>query len=311
MNIVFMGTPDFAVPPLQILIDEGHEISLVVTQPDRPKGRGKKDNMSAVKELALKYDLPVNQPERVKNDEEFYKHIKALNPDLIIVVAFGQILPESILEIPRLGCINIHGSLLPKYRGAGPIQWSVINQEEVSGVTIMYMDKGMDTGDMLYKKEIALAPKETSETLYDKMRIIGADALKEAMPLIISGGVGREKQDDTKATYAPPISKSLGEVDFSKSAKEIDALIRGLNPWPVAYTYYDNQCMKVWDVDVIAENSTYASGTIVKVAKEGLYVQTGEGQLCISEIQVPNKKRMAVSEYIKGHTILEGQILGR
>lgn len=311
MNIVFMGTPDFAVPPLQMLIDEGHEISLVVTQPDRPKGRGKKDSMPPVKELALKYDLPVSQPERVKNDEAFYTHIKALNPDLIIVVAFGQILPESILEIPRLGCINIHGSLLPKYRGAGPIQWSVINQEEVTGVTIMYMDKGMDTGDMLYKKEIVLDPKETSETLYNKMRIIGAEALSEAMPLIVSGGLGRVKQNDAEATYAPMISKALGEVDFDKSAKEIDALIRGLNPWPVAYTYYEGQAIKLWDADVISENSTYDSGTIAKVAKEGLYVQTGEGQLLIREIQAPNKKRMAVSEYIKGHTILEGQILGR
>lgn len=311
MKIVFMGTPDFAVPTLQMLIDEGHEISLVVTQPDRPKGRGNKENMPPVKELALKYNLPVSQPARVKGDEEFYNHIKTLNPDLIIVVAFGQILPESILEIPRLGCINIHGSLLPKYRGAGPIQWSVINGEEVTGVTIMYMDKGMDTGDMLYKKEISLSPKETSQTLHDKMMHVGPEALKEAMPLIIAGGECREKQNHEEATYASMISKSLGEIDFTKSAKEIDCLIRGLNPWPVAFTYYEGQTIKIWDADVIETNSEYANGTITKVDKEGMCVQTGEGQLLIREIQAPNKKRMAVSEYIKGNTILEGHILGR
>lgn len=311
MNIVFMGTPDFAVPTLQMLIDEGHEISLVVTQPDKPKGRGNKETMPRVKELALKYDLPVSQPVRVRTDEEFYKHIKALNPDLIIVVAFGQILPESILEIPRLGCINIHGSLLPKYRGAGPIQWSVINGEEVTGVTIMYMDKGMDTGDMLYKKEIPLDPKETSQTLHDKMMHVGAQALKEAMPLIISGGEGREKQNSDEATNAPMLSKALGEIDWNQSAKKIDCLIRGLNPWPAAYTYYEAQCIKVWDADVINEDSEYEVGTIIKVDKEGMTIQTGEGQLLIREIQAPNKKRMAVSEYTKGNKIIEGQILGR
>lgn len=311
MKIVFMGTPDFAVPTLQMLIDEGHEISLVVTQPDKPKGRGNKETMPPVKELALKYELPVSQPVRVKTDEAFYNNIKALNPDLIIVVAFGQILPENILEIPKLGCINIHGSLLPKYRGAGPIQWSVINGESVTGVTIMYMDKGMDTGDMLYKKEIHLDPKETSQTLHDKMMYIGAEALKEAMPLIVAGGEGREKQNTEQATHAPMLSKALGEIDWNKSAKSIDCLIRGLNPWPAAYTYYEGQCIKVWDVDVITENSNYEAGTIAKVDKEGMHIQTGEGQLVIKEMQAPNKKRMAVSEYIKGNKILEGQILGR
>ena len=248
---------------------------------------------------------------RVKNDEEFYNHIKALNPDLIIVVAFGQILPESILEIPRLGCINIHGSLLPKYRGAGPIQWSVINGEKVTGVTIMYMDKGMDTGDMLYTKEMPLDPKETYQTLHDKMMSVGAQALKEAMPLIISGGEGRKKQNDEEATYAPMLNKAIAEIDWAKSAGEIDCLIRGLNPWPVAYTYYEEMLVKIWDADLVEGTSEYQAGTIVNVGKEGMLIQTGNGQILIKEIQVPNKKRMAVSEYIKGNTILEGQILGR
>lgn len=310
MKIVFMGTPEFAVPTLEMLIDAGHTICAVVTQPDRAKGRGNKQVMPAVKECALKHNLEVLQPERVKTDMEFYEHIKNLNPDVIVVVAFGQILPVSILEIPKLGCINVHGSLLPKYRGAGPIQWSVINQEPVTGVTIMYMDKGMDTGDMLYKKEIVLAADETSETLHDKMMHVGAMALKEAMPMIIDGGKEREKQDEALATYAPMLNKTLGELDFSKSAKELEALIRGLNPWPIAYTYYEGQTIKVWKACVVIEESNKVPGQIIKTDNSGILVQTGEGQLLIEEIQAPNKRRMLVSEYIKGNIIKEGEKLG-
>lgn len=311
MNIVFMGTPDFAVPTLQMLIDEGHTISCVVTQPDRPKGRGKKENMPPVKELALKYNIPVSQPVRVKGDEAFYEHIKALNPDVIVVVAFGQILPESILNIPRLGCINVHGSLLPAYRGAAPIQWSIINREAVTGVTIMYMDKGMDTGDMLLKREMTIEVDDTYKSLHDKMMIVGADALKEAMPLIIAGGEGREKQDDSQATYASMINKAMGEMDFTKSASELDALVRGLDPWPVAYTYYEGQPLKVWKVAVSDHEKTGEPGKILDINKDGLYVQTGEGVLVIEEIQAPNKRRMPVSEYIKGNTMTVGEVLGK
>lgn len=311
MNIVFMGTPDFAVPTLQMLIDEGHTISCVVTQPDRPKGRGKKENMPPVKELALKYDIPVLQPARVKGDEAFYEHIKALNPDVIVVVAFGQILPESILNIPRLGCINVHGSLLPAYRGAAPIQWSVINRESVTGVTIMYMDKGMDTGDMLLKREMAIEPADTYKTLHDKMMFVGAAALKEAFPSIIAGGVERQKQDDSEATYASMISKAMGEIDFNKSALEIDALVRGLDPWPVAYTYYNGQPLKVWKVFVSDEKAQGEVGKIVDITKEGLCVQTGEGIIVIEEIQAPNKRRMPVVEYIKGNSMAVGEVLGK
>ncbi|MGL4737327.1 MAG: methionyl-tRNA formyltransferase [Cellulosilyticaceae bacterium] len=311
MNIVFMGTPDFAVPTLQMLIDEGHTISCVVTQPDRPKGRGKKENMPPVKELALKYNIPVAQPVRVKGDEVFYEHIKALNPDVIVVVAFGQILPESILNIPRLGCINVHGSLLPAYRGAAPIQWSIINREAVTGVTIMYMDKGMDTGDMLFKREMTIDADDTYKSLHDKMMIVGADALKEAMPIIIAGGEGRQKQDDNQATYASMINKAMGELDFSKSADALDALVRGLDPWPVAYTYYEGQPLKVWKVAVSDSEQTGDAGKILDINKDGLYVQTGKGVLVIEEIQAPNKRRMPVSEYIKGNTVTVGEVLGK
>ncbi|MGL4800277.1 MAG: methionyl-tRNA formyltransferase [Cellulosilyticaceae bacterium] len=311
MNIVFMGTPDFAVPTLQMLIDEGHQLLAVVTQPDRPKGRGNKETMSPIKELALKHDIPVLQPERVKGNEAFCEELKALKPDVMVVVAYGQILPESILEIPALGCINIHGSLLPHYRGAAPIQWSVINGEAVTGVTIMYMDKGMDTGDMLLKREMAIESTDTYETLHNKMKVVGANALKEALPLIEQGGIGREKQDNEAATYAPPIQKTLGEIDWTKSAQVIDCLVRGVNPWPAAYTFYEGQLFKVWVCEVVKENEGCQPGTILSVDKEGIRVQTGDGIILIREIQAPNKKRMAVSEYIKGNTIEASCLLGR
>jgi methionyl-tRNA formyltransferase len=310
MNVIFMGTPDFAVPTLQMLIDQNYNIQAVVTQPDKPKGRGKKEAMPPVKELALKYNIPVLQPNQVKGDEEFYNHIKTLNPDLIVVVAFGQLLPESILNIPRLGCINIHGSLLPKLRGAAPIQWSIINQEPVTGVTIMYMDKGMDTGAMLLKKEIPIEADETYYTLHEKMKDIGAKALLEAMPDIERGGINREQQKNEDATYAPIISKELGHVQWNKTAKEIDALIRGLNPWPVAFTYYNGEPMKIWKARVYDEVKEGVSGTILEVSKNGILVQTGKGIILIEEIQFPNKKRMHVAEYIKGNKIEVDEILG-
>lgn len=310
MNIVFMGTPDFAVPTLEMLIHEGYEISAVVTQPDKPKGRGKKESMPPVKEVALAHGLPVLQPEKIRGDEAFYNHIQSLNPDVIVVVAFGQILPESILNIPKYGCINIHGSLLPKYRGAAPIQWSIINEEPVTGVTIMYMDKGMDTGDMLLKKEILIDEADTYASLHDKMKVVGAMALKEAMPMIVAGGKERQKQEDSEATYAALINKSLGELKWNTSTSSIDALIRGLNPWPGGYTYYKGEVMKIWKAVKGSKQGEGAPGTILEVNKEGIFVKTLDGSLCIQEIQMPNKKRMPVSEYIKGNTLEIGVILG-
>jgi methionyl-tRNA formyltransferase len=311
MKIVYMGTPDFAVPTLQMLIDEGHNIAAVVTQPDRPKGRGNKMVAPPVKELAMEYDLPVLQPTRVKGDEDFYNHIKALNPDVIIVVAFGQILPKAILELPRLGCINVHGSLLPAYRGAAPIQWAIINREEKTGVTIMYMDEGIDTGDMIYKKEMPIFAHDTYLSLQERMKDVGAKALKEILPAIENGQINREKQDSKEATYAPMIDKNLGEIDWKKSAKEIEALIRGLTPWIVTYTYYQSVPVKIWRAEVVEENTSKQPGTLLKMDKEGFYVQTGDGQLYILEVQLPNKKRMDVSEFIKGNSLEEGYQLGK
>ncbi|OON95217.1 MAG: methionyl-tRNA formyltransferase [Epulopiscium sp. Nele67-Bin005] len=309
MKVVFMGTPDFAVPTLQMLIDNNHEIGLVFTQPDRPKGRGNKVIMSPVKELALKYNLEVMQPQRLKAEEDCYTAIKNYNPDIIIVVAFGQILPESILNIPKRGCINVHGSLLPKYRGAGPIQWSIIEGEKVTGVTIMYMDKGLDTGDMLYKKEIIIEETDTAQTLHDKMMVVGAIALEEALPLIENNTLEREIQNHDKSTYAPMLNKELAKIKWENSASSINNLIRGLNPWPVGYTLYNNQPLKIYKATIKHLDKTAPIGTILSVDKEGILVQTGDGQLLIEEMQLPNKKRMLVSEYIKGNSILAGEIL--
>lgn len=267
--------------------------------------------MPPVKEVALAHNIPVLQPVRIKGDEEFLSHIQSLNPDIIIVVAFGQILPESILNIPKYGCINIHGSLLPKYRGAAPIQWSILNEEPVTGVTIMYMDKGMDTGDMLLKKEMVIESTDTYETLHDKMKIVGANTLKEAWSMIINGGHEREKQNDDEATYAPMIDKSLGEIHWDKTTSHIDAKVRGLNPWPGGYTYYQGNVMKVWQATSVADEGTDEKpGTILTVNKDGVLVKTGDGCLLIQELQMPNKKRMPVSEYIKGNTLEVGTVLG-
>ena len=310
MNVVFMGTPDFAVPALEMLVEEGHHVSAVVTQPDKPKGRGKKQSMSPVKEVALKYALPILQPERIKGNAAFFEHIQSLNPDVIVVVAFGQILPESILNMPKYGCINIHGSLLPKYRGAAPIQWSILNEEKITGVTIMYMDAGIDTGDMLLKKEMPIESIDTYESLHDKMKSVGAQALKEAIPMILAGGTSRKKQNDEEATQAPMLQKSFGEVKWQMPTSHIDAKIRGLNPWPGGYTYYKGEVMKIWKATPSEQNDQGEAGTIIKVNKEGILVKTMDGCLLIQEIQMPNKKRMPVSEYIKGNTLEEGVVLG-
>ncbi|OOB79050.1 MAG: methionyl-tRNA formyltransferase [Epulopiscium sp. Nuni2H_MBin001] len=308
-KVVFMGTPDFAVPTLQMLIEQQYSIELVVTQPDRPKGRGNKHTMSAVKEVALKHNLHISQPDKIRGNEEFYNEISSINPEIIIVVAFGQILPKEILDLPILGCINIHGSLLPKYRGAAPIQWAIIDGEDETGVTIMYMNEGLDTGDMIYKKTIKIEHADTSATLFDKLSNVGATALQEALPMILDGGKDRVTQDDSIATLAPRINKELGHIDFTKPATAIYNLMRGLIPWPVAYFIYQDTPIKVFDSTVINHDSDKLAGTIVKVDKEGILVQCASGMLLITDIQVPNKKRMKVSEYIKGHQIDVGVII--
>lgn len=309
MKIVFMGTPDIAVPCLQKIIDEKYEILGVVTQPDKPKGRGKKLGMSPVKELSIENNIPVYQPVKAR-DKEFIDTIKSLNPDVIVVVAFGQILPKGILEIPKLGCINVHVSLLPKYRGAAPINWVIINGEEKTGVTTMYMDEGLDTGDMILKTEVNLDENITAGELHDKMMNIGAETLKETLRLIEEGNAPREVQNHEEFSYAPIMNKSLGNIDFSKSAREIHNLVRGVNPWPSAYTTYNDVIMKVWKTKVLDEKSTKDAGTIIDVSKDGIKVSTIDNVLLIEEIQMPNKKRMLVGEYIKGNTIETGLVLG-
>ncbi|GAA3651857.1 methionyl-tRNA formyltransferase [Asaccharospora irregularis] len=309
MKIVFMGTPDIAVPCLQKIIDEGHEVIGVVTQPDKPKGRGKKLGMSPVKELALKYDIPVYQPIRAR-DDEFVQTLKHLNPELIVVVAFGQILPKAILDIPKLGCINVHVSLLPKYRGAAPINWVIINGEQKTGVTTMYMDEGLDTGDMILKSEVDLDDNITAGELHDKMMEIGADTLKQTMDLIEKGCAPREPQNHDEFSYAPIMNKSLGNIKWNNSAKEIHNLVRGVNPWPSAYTIYNGDTMKIWKTEVLGERSDKTPGTILKVDKDGIRISTEDNIILVKEIQMPGKKRVLVSEYIKGNTIESGAILG-
>lgn len=309
MKIVFMGTPDIAVGCLQKIIDEKHELIGVVTQPDKPVGRGKKMGMPPVKELALKYDIPVYQPLKAR-DEAFIEEIKALNPDVIVVVAFGQILPKALLDIPKFGCINVHVSLLPKYRGAAPINWVIINGEEKTGVTTMYMDEGLDTGDMILTSEFDLDNEITAGELHDKMKEIGAETLKETLELIEKGCAPRTPQNHDEFSYAPMMNKSLGNIDWSKSATEIHNLVRGVNPWPSAYTTYNNDTMKIWKTKVLNEKSTKSPGTITKVDKEGIRVSTNDNVLLIEEIQMPGKKRVQVGEYIKGNSIDTDLVLG-
>ena len=309
MKIVLMGTQEMAVPCLQKIMDEGHEVVAVVTQPDKPKGRGKKLAMPPVKELALKYDIPVYQPLKAR-EESFVDTLKEMNPELIVVVAFGQILPKSILDIPKYGCVNVHASLLPRYRGAAPLNWVIINGEEKTGVTTMYMDEGLDTGDMILKSEIPLDDEITAGELHEKMMIDGAKVLKETIDLIEKGEAPREKQSNEDTCYSPIMNKSLGNIDWKKSAIDIHNLVRGINPWPSAYTTYEGQTMKIWKTKVIDKNSDKDPGTIISVDKEGINVSTSEGILQIKEIQMAGKKRMEVPEYIKGNNINTDIILG-
>ena len=294
---------------MQKLIDEKYDIIGVVTQPDKPQNRGKKLGMPPVKELALKYDIPVYQPIKAR-DEEFVATLKELNPDIIVVVAFGQILPKSILDIPKFGCINVHVSLLPKYRGAAPINWVIINGEEKTGVTTMYMDEGLDTGDMILTEEFDLDDKITAGELHDKMKDRGADVLIETLKQIEKGTAPRIPQNHEEFTYAPMMNKALGEINWSKSAREIHNLVRGVNPWPSAYTTYEGSTMKVWKTEVLNETSDKEPGTILKVDKDGIRISTKDNVVLVKEIQMPGKKRVLVSEYIKGNNINTNTILG-
>ena len=309
MRVVFMGTPDFSVPTLECIIEAGHEVIGVVTQPDKAKGRGKKVVYTPVKEKALEHGLTVYQPRRAR-EPEFIEQMRALNPDVMVVVAFGQILPKELLDIPKYGCVNVHASLLPKYRGAAPIQWAVIRGEKVSGVTTMQMDVGLDTGDMLLKTEVSLAEDETGGSLHDKLSVLGGDLLIETLKGLEAGTIVPEKQDDSQSgEYARMLDKSLGKIDFSMRAEEIERLIRGLNPWPSAYTSYNNKTMKLWKARVVPGGEA-VPGQVLAVDKKGFTVQTGDGALQILELQMEGKKRMDAGAFLRGCPLTAGEILG-
>ncbi len=307
MKAVFMGTPDFAVPTLQKMIDMGIEVTAVVTQPDKAKGRGKKVIYSPVKECALAHDLPVYQPVRIRKEPEFIQTLRDMQPDVIVVVAFGQILPKEILDIPRLGCVNVHASLLPKFRGAAPIQWSIIDGEEVTGVTTMLMDAGLDTGDMLLKAEIPVDPKETGGSLHDKLAAVGGELLEKTLIGLEAGTIVPEKQDDSQVgEYARMLDKELGHIDFNQPAVVIERLIRGLNPWPSAYTYIDGKTLKIWEAEVLDRNYGCEYGEVAEVTRNCLIIQTGIGALSVKSVQLQGKKRMDIAAFLNGYTIEKG-----
>lgn len=310
MNIIFMGTPDFSVPSLKALI-ENHNVQCVFTQPDRPKGRGKKLAMSPVKELALQYNIPVYQPMKLKNNLEMRELIEGLKPDFIIVVAFGQLLPKEILDIPRYGCINLHASLLPAYRGAAPINWCIINGEKKSGNTTMLMDVGLDTGDMLLKEEVVLNEQISAGELHDILSTRGASLLLRTIDGLAKGSIIPEKQQNDLSCYSPMLDKSLGEIQWQKSAEEIHNLIRGLNPWPIAYTYYKDQMLKIYESKVVEKAHNLTPGTIAEVSKKGILVATGENYLLIEKLQFPNGKPLKVSDYLNGNNIDKSIALGK
>lgn len=306
MRIVFMGTPDFAVGTLEALIEAGHDIAGVVTQPDKPKGRGKNLMAPPVKQAAIARGLAVYQPKKVR-DPEFIQILRKLEPQIIVVVAFGQIIPQEILELAPFGCINVHGSLLPKYRGAAPIQWAVIDGEKESGVTIMKMDAGLDTGDMISKEIVPLEDKETGGSLFDKLAKAGARLCVQTLPSIENETAVYEKQPEESPTaYASMIDKKMGCIQWEEKAKTIEQLIRGLNPWPSAYTYLQGKTLKIWEADVLSEESGKAPGEVVRTDKTGLYIQTGDKVLCVKELQLEGKKRMEAGAFLRGYEIPEG-----
>lgn len=309
MKIVFMGTPDFAAGALKSLIEAGHEITAVVTQPDKAKGRSQELLPPPVKVVALEHGIPVLQPVRIKRPEEVEK-LKQYPADIYVVAAFGQILSQEILDIPEFGCLNIHASLLPKYRGASPIQHVIIDGEEKTGITIMQMDAGLDTGDMLYQKEIAISPKDTYASLHDKLMVLGGEAIVEALPFLEQGKLVPRKQEDALSCYAHLIDKTMGELDFTKSAEILDRLIRGLNPWPSAYTTYHGKQLKVWEAEPVESPKAGKPGEILAVEKDAVLVAAGSGALRITSLQLSGKKRMSAHDFLLGVRMTPGEILG-
>lgn len=310
MKIVFMGTPDFAAGVLEALINAGHEITAVVTQPDKPKGRSRELQFSPVKERALQYGIEVFQPRKIKTPEAV-EELKKYPADIYIVAAFGQILSQEILDLPKYGCLNIHASLLPKYRGASPIQRAIIDGEKKTGVTVMQMNAGLDTGDMLYKKEVDISDEDTFETLHDKLMAAGGEAVAEALTLLERGELTPEKQDDSLSCYASLIQKEMGELDFHRTAAELDRLVRGMNPWPSAYTYFRGKQLKIWRAKPDPNGKRAEPGTIVRISKDFIEVAAGEGTLLIYELQLEGRKRMSTHDFLLGIKPGTGEKLGR
>ena len=305
MRVIFMGTPDFAVPTLEAIIAAGHEVALVVSQPDKAVGRSKALKYTPVKACAVAHGIEVYQPERVRN-QECVEYLRRYESDIIIVEAFGQLIPKAILEMPRYGCVNVHASLLPKYRGAAPIQWAVINGDKVTGVTTMRMEEGLDTGDMIMKQEVVLSGEETGGSLFERLSREGAALCVKTMEAILDGTAVYTPQNDEEATHTKKISKEMGSIDWSRDAEAIECLIRGLDPWPSAYTRLNDKTLKVWKAKVVEGESETAPGCIVKVDKAGLLVQTGEGMLLLTEVQLEGKKRMAVEAFLNGCPVEAG-----
>lgn len=326
MKIVFMGTPDFAVPALKALAESAkHEVSLVVTQPDRPRGRSGKPAPSDVKLCAEQYGIPVFQPEKVR-EEAAVERLRRENADIFVVAAFGQLLPKTILEMPRFGCINIHGSLLPAYRGAAPVQWAVLDGQKEAGDTIMQMNEGLDTGDILMQESIPLSADETAGSLYDKLSSMGGPLLLKALDAIKAGTVTPVPQGDSGTHYAKMLRKEMGNIDWTKSAEEIGRLVRGLNPWPSAYTHWNGKMLKIWMAEPVTQEELSAlgcdekngmdlkeaqPGTVMIVTKDTLMVQTGDGLLALTELQMEGKKRMPVQAFLMGCRLQTGEKLER
>lgn len=318
MKIVYMGTPEIAAVVLEKLIESGEEVIAVVTQPDKPKGRGKEMGCSEVKQTALAHDIPVLQPQRAR-DEAFLDEMRRLAPDLIVVTAFGQILPKELLDLPKYGCINVHASLLPKYRGASPIQWAIMNGEKVTGVTIMYMAEGIDTGDMITKELVEIDDAETGGSLHDKLAAAGGVALCRAISQIKEGTLVRTVQDETQANYVGMIKKEMGRLNFNRPAAELERMVRGLNPWPSAFTTLEGKMLKLWRCEVCdkLDDETekeiklcrYEPGTIVAVGREDFTILTGEGGLKVIELQLEGKRRMGAGEFLRGFSLKVGTIL--
>ena len=311
LRVVFMGTPDFACPTLQKLLDRGEEVIAVVTQPDRPKGRGQKMVPPPVKELAEKNGIPVLQAQKVRAPE-FIEILKGMNPDLIVVVAFGQILPKALLDIPKFGCINVHASLLPRYRGAAPLNWCIINGETETGVTTMLMDEGLDTGAMLLKKTTPIDPEEDTRSLHDRLSVLGADTLSETLDMLAAGGLDPVRQDDSLSCYAPMLKKEHGRIDWNREPATIKNMVRGMSPWPCAFTWLDGKLVKIFRVRVDTAKGGEAAepGTVLSAGKEGIEVACDGGVIIIDELQLEGRKRLPAGDFLAGCKITPGIILG-